>query len=230
MSTRIREVRLSLVWFERWNGVDFKQPFALDCLRTVDGYSAEFDSALKDTVLGPQAGQEIPAARLEPEALTPPWPVKGKRHKHWFWIYYLGKEPELLDGRFAFTKLTPFHTGFPADYKAKSQGLRLIADGYLYPHGIGLVLTLVLDLDHKPWPTGGVQTGVAAGQLIQSYYEEMFQVSWQGGAAEDQTATQRRRDCWNPCGNARLERGANAGSGVRDLSVWRRWCVGISTM
>jgi hypothetical protein len=179
--TRIREARVSFVWFERWGDIwGSTKPIAMEFLRSADGYTKEFDQAIKDTVTGPLADQEIPAARLEPDALTPPWPVQSD-YPHWFWIRYLGKAPQNVDGQLALSKLAPFHAGFPASIKPQSKWIGIIADGFVYPHGIGLVLTLILTLDRDQWPSGGVQSGVAARSALQAYNDELYNVAWNGG-------------------------------------------------
>jgi hypothetical protein len=182
--TRIREVRVSLVWFERWGDVwSSANPALLEFLRTSDGYQKEFDDAIQETVIAPLNGQPIPESRLQPTGLTPPWPIKqpkSKQYPHWFWVFYLGKEPQNVTGQLALSKLAPLHTGFNAKIKAQSKWLSLIADDFIYPHGIGLVVMVVLKLDAGDFPSGGVQSGVAMRSVLQACNDELYDVTWNG--------------------------------------------------
>jgi hypothetical protein len=183
--TRIRKVRVSFVWFERWGDVwSSVNPLLKEFLRTGDGYQKEFDDAIKETVIAPLNGQEIPDSRLESTALTPPWPVKqqpnSKKYPHWFWMFYLGKAPQNVTGQLALSKLAPFHVGFSAKIKPQSKWISLIADGFVYPHGVGLVLTVVLKLDTGDFPSGGVQTGVAMRSILHACNDELYDVTWNG--------------------------------------------------
>lgn len=183
--TRIREVRVSFVWFEQWGDVWSSASLTLkEFLRTGDGYQKEFDDAIKETVIDPLNGQQIPDSRLEPTALTPPWPIKqqptSKKYPHWFWVFYLGKEPRNVTGRLALCKLAPFHVGFDAKIKPQSKWIGAIADGFVYPHGVGLVLTVVLRLETGNFPAGGVQTGVAMRSILDACNNELYDLTWNG--------------------------------------------------
>ena len=179
MQTRIREVRLSFVRFERWGDIwSAANPIALELLRSADGYTKEFDQAIQDTVIGPLNDQPIPPSRLEPTALTPPWPITKPKYSHWFWVYYLGKNPENVDGQLALAKLAPFHTGFTATIKPHSKWIGAIADGFIYPYGVGLILTLVAYLDRDT--KGGLQSGLAMSKLLEASSEELYDITWNG--------------------------------------------------
>ena len=192
MPTRIREVRISLVWFERWGDVwSSANPALLEFLRTSDGYQKEFDAAIQETVIAPLNGQPIPESRLQPTGLTPPWPIKplksknltqpkAKNYPHWFWVFYLGKQPQNVTGQLALSKLAPFHSGLNARIKPQSKWLSLIADGFIYPHGTGLILTVVLKLDSGDFPSGGVQTPVAMRSVLEACNDELYDVTWDG--------------------------------------------------
>ncbi len=180
--TRIRETRISFIWFERLGDIwSSPSTIAMTFLRSADGYAKELDKAIKDTVSRPLADPEIQAPRLKAETLSLPWQVKQSKDPHWFWIHYLGKDPKNVDGQWALNKLTPFHTRFPISIKPHSKWIGIIADGFVYPHGIGLVLTLVLRFDRDPWPPGGVQSGDAARSALQAYYDELYKIAWNGG-------------------------------------------------
>ena len=189
--TRIREIRVSFVWFERWG--DIWSPVnatVKEFLRTGDGYQKEFDDAIKETVIGPLNGQEIPDSRLGPSGLTPPWPIKqqasSKKYPHWFWVFYLGKAPQNVSGQLALSKLAPFHVGFDAKVKPRSKWISVIADGFVYPHGTGLVLTVVVKLDSGDFPSSGVQTGVAMRNILQACNTELYDVTWNGKKTVEQ--------------------------------------------
>lgn len=180
--TRMQEVRISLVWFERWGDIwSAANPIAMEFLRTADAYQKKFDEVVQQTVLGPLDGKPIPESMLEATALTPPWPIRQSKHPQKFWIRYLGKNPENVDGQLALSKVAPFHIGFPVTIKPGRKTIGLIADGFIYPHGAGLILTLVLFLDRGTNPSGGVQPSTALDSALQAYNQEQFTVTRNGG-------------------------------------------------
>jgi hypothetical protein len=181
MSTRVREVRLSFVWFESWGNIwSVAQPIAMEFLSSADGYGKEFDQMISETVKTVLAGQEISKSRAEATALTPPWPFKKPEHQHRFWLHYLGKRPIEIDGKTALSKLAPFRTGFPATIRAQDKWIAPIADGFIYPHGFGLLLTVRLFFDRGPWPKDGVQTGVAVRNSLLACDEQLYEVTSSG--------------------------------------------------
>jgi hypothetical protein len=182
MSTRIREVRVSFIWFERWGDIwSSANPISMEFLRSPAAYSQEFGQMIEETVKALADGKEVPAARLEATGLTPPWPFKNLKYPQWFWVFYLGgKRPEQVDGASALRMVVPFRTGFPATIRAQRKAVALITDGFIYPHGIGLVLALRLFFDRAVWPKEGVQTSVAMRMALAASKEDLYNVAWNG--------------------------------------------------
>jgi hypothetical protein len=179
--TRIREIRASFVWFERWGDIwSEAKPAVKDFLRSAEGYAKELDQMIAETVKRVAAGQEIPASRLEATALTPPWPFRKPEYCHLFWKFYLGKDPAQIDGALALRKLAPFRTGFPATIRARKKWIAVMTDGFIYPHGMGLVLALRLTFDRGEWPKGGVQTGIAVRSALLACSDELYEATWNG--------------------------------------------------
>jgi hypothetical protein len=178
MSIRIRELRLSFIWFERWSHLwDPGPPIAMQFLRSAADYAKEFDQMIAETVL--MAGREPPAARMTPTALTPPWPFMNPNYKHYFWVHYLKTAPANVKGNQAFRKLVPFRTGVAAKISSDQSSIRVITDGFIYPHGVGLVLALRLFFDRGKWPAQGIalEQAVEGARLARS--EQEYEVAWQ---------------------------------------------------
>ncbi len=167
MSIRIREVRVSFVWFERWGDIwSAAAPIQMEFLRSAGGFAKEFDQRKQD-----------------PTSLTPPWPLKAPQYQHWFWYFYLGRDPKNLTGALALRKLTPLRAAIPAKIRAQNKWIAVMADGFIYPHCIALVPTLRLFFDREDWPQEGLQTGLAMQNVWLASNEELYEVTWNGAKA-----------------------------------------------
>lgn len=70
--------------------------------------------------------------------LTAPWPVPSR---HNFWRYYLQCDPLQMPPSQAWRFLVPFRQ-VPLKLRAATEGQRLSAEGFYYPFGMGLALTV----------------------------------------------------------------------------------------
>jgi hypothetical protein len=125
---RIHDVRLSFIWVKTFLDL-LKAPqlpaLPLSFLGRRSTYAHEFERAL--------AGQPVPGD------LTPPWPKTGK---HFFWTYYLKRRsPHHLSGNKAWSALVPLRGPVPATVALPDEGWRLTAESFVYPCGIGLVIS-----------------------------------------------------------------------------------------
>jgi hypothetical protein len=179
VSIQIHELRLSCAWFERWG--DLWSPgksIAMQFLREPNGYAREFNQMMSETVKLVQAGKPVPPARLTATALTPPWPYTTPQYRQWFWRYFLQNDPASLTGDEASQKLVPFRTRFPAKILSAKSWIRVIADGFIYPHGVGLVMTLRLYFDRGEWPAQGIALERAVQNAVVAYAHEKYDGAW----------------------------------------------------
>jgi len=74
-----------------------------------------------------------------PDGLHLPWPVNSEFN---FWNYYFeGRQLADVTGRQAWKALLPFRWLIPATVRADWLAGRVLAEGFFYPPGLGLVLT-----------------------------------------------------------------------------------------
>jgi hypothetical protein len=86
-----------------------------------------------------QRFEQVLHSRPAPGNLEPPWPKTGK---HFFWTYYLkGRPPTYVSGNKAWNALVPFRVAVPTTIKAPDEPWRFVLEAFLYPHGLGLVVT-----------------------------------------------------------------------------------------
>jgi hypothetical protein len=179
MSTQIRELRISFAWFERWGNIwSPDKPIAMEFLRSTAGYVQEFDRMMAETVQPAQEGKPVTPERQTAEALTPPWPFTTPQYRHWFWRYFLGSEPANLAGQNALQKVVPFRTRFPAKIVSGQPWIRVITDGFVYPHGVGLLITLRLYFDRGDWPAEGITLEKALQSAVDAYVQEKYECTW----------------------------------------------------
>ncbi len=184
MST-IRELRLSFTWFERWGDIwSGGKPIAMDFLRSASEYAKEFDRMMSETVQKVDAAEPVDASRLTATALNPPWPYTTPQYRHWFWRYFLRVEPGGLSGNDAFQNLVPFQTRFPARIRSAKGWIRILTDGFVYPHGTGLAVTLRLYFDRGAWPIQGIALEEAVQNAVEAFTREVYE-----GTREDGSGT-----------------------------------------
>jgi hypothetical protein len=206
---QIREIRVSFTWFELLpelaaDGSKGLLPF----FHSNAAWKAEFDTASKETVRlvqdwcarNPPSGSpeeraewrkrmaaELVIPRSAPGGVTPPWPFYEPNHRHWFWWYFLQEDPRYTTGERAWAHLIPFRTGFESSIRSTQPGTRVQLDGFLYPHGIGLMITLRLRLGDPDDPyAAGVTLPRAVKRVLSARADPIFQVE-RGGTTETRT-------------------------------------------
>ncbi len=167
MPTRIREVRITLAWFERLTGIwRAGAPVAMSFLQTPEAYAKQFESV---------------TAGGRGDTLTLPWPLESSQYRHWFWTYYLQRAPQTISGAEAFRQLVPLRSGFDCKMGCEKPWVSAIADAFYYPHGIGLVVTVKLFLDSDIWPKTGVSLETAVQKSIESWSDYQYNLTWASG-------------------------------------------------
>jgi hypothetical protein len=172
-SMTFQELRISFQWVEdRPDAAGWNQALPAAFLQSDADYANRFDAMLNGTSTG------------QPPALnfTPPWPTQPPLYPHFFWRFYLEEEPESVSGKHAFRKLVPFRTGFPVRLRTTDDDIRVIKDGFVFPHAIAVVLTLRLFLDQQPWPASGVTPTTALKRAIAAYRTDAYRLEWEDGS------------------------------------------------
>jgi hypothetical protein len=79
-----------------------------------------------------------------PITLELPWPAPAD--KHLFWRHYLnvtrGRRLDYVKSGVAWDRLVPLRVTLPCDITISSEPARVAAEGFFYPHGIALVVTV----------------------------------------------------------------------------------------
>jgi hypothetical protein len=141
VTIRVRQFRISLIWTEAFPFlVDGVTPVAAD--RAFLGRSSQYIKRFEEEQ------QRIRQVRYQRDALPPaihvPWPQPwGQR----FWMHYLGGTPPgRVSGAVAWNALIPFREKTADAVKARwLAGLGSVYhETFLYPHGLGFVLTVVV--------------------------------------------------------------------------------------
>ena len=117
----IKDLRLSFIWVET----------LFDMLRDAQPAGAPMAFLGRSHLYAAQFA-------AMPAGLGPPWP---KPSKHNFWRYYLQCDPFKMPASQAWRFLVPFRR-VPLSVRGATPALRVIAEGFYYPHGIGLIVTL----------------------------------------------------------------------------------------
>jgi hypothetical protein len=167
VSTRIQEVRIALIWFERLTSIwDAATPAAMAFLRSPADYALQFESA---------------GSKGAGETLSRPWPVGTQKYQHWFWTYYLPVAPNSLRGADAFRLQVPLRSGFNGKIACEKPWITAIPDAFFYPHGVGLVVTLKLFLDRDIWSKKGASLETAVQKSIEAYTDYQYELTWDSG-------------------------------------------------
>lgn len=80
-------------------------------------------------------------------ALATPWPIDSDRGVHWFWHYYLQKQPaDAVQPDLAWRRLVPLRV---ASYQLKPPApeIRASLETYAYPHGNAAIVSVTVDAD-----------------------------------------------------------------------------------
>jgi hypothetical protein len=144
-----------------------------------------------ETVLGPLAGDDSIASTPRPFAiydteyaeyfdartgdLTPPWPAYGVQG---FWHEYMElRQLGDVSGKIAYKQLVPLRVGNAVRAAPAFEGATFLSEGFVYPWGSALVLTLrdrrdrtglrdpiadLLRLRHDPW----LRTGTESDEVL----------------------------------------------------------------
>jgi len=162
------DVRASFIWSE----TDFSllsvppPPAPMAFLGQPVAYGDRFKQLLQAT--SPNAGLDLP------------WVAKSRPH---FWRNYLRlDDPHQMPAGQAWRFVVPFRQRVPLKITAAKSGQRIVAEGFYYPHGTALVIT-VTDRTSQPMPDG-----VQAICDLRSH--DKFTLEGAGGAARslDQVA------------------------------------------
>ncbi len=78
----------------------------------------------------------------DPDGLTLPWPKPAGDH---FWTFYLQRRPGNVSGGKAWEAFVPFRLKLDLSVSAPWLPARVVAEGYYYPHGYGLVVTFQVE-------------------------------------------------------------------------------------
>ncbi len=134
MTVRVENLRMSLIWCETLPSMILDEPAAGGAIHTGVGSEVAYGQ-LFDSLHRGAAG---------PVALSLPWLTY---EYNYFWFYYLEQiHAERLSGRDGWKQLTPFRERV---FKTAGGDWGLLAEGYYYPFGIALVLTLDARMDRE---------------------------------------------------------------------------------
>jgi hypothetical protein len=182
----VEAIRASFAWIEPTLDLLAEQPLSNAPMRFLgrdDTFGAQFELA--------QQGRQ-------PNGLQPPWP---KPAGQLFWTRYLeGLEPGSVRGAGSWRGLVPLRLRLAASFELAQLPLAVFTEGFLYPHGVGLGITVeltarkpietvidaLIDLQQKRqlWPPGAqapggsLKLGEYAAQCLSKLRADAF-----GGAA-----------------------------------------------
>jgi len=126
----VEAVRVSFAWIQPKLDLLAEQPLPNAPMRFLgrdDTFGAQFELA--------QNGQQ-------PNGLEPPWP---KPAGQLFWTHYLeGSEPGSIRGTESWRALVPLRLKLAAYFELPQLKLTVFTEGFLYPHGLGLGITVEL--------------------------------------------------------------------------------------
>jgi hypothetical protein len=172
--SRVKELRISLVWMETTPSLVRAAPppdAPLRALGRAGTYHQAFD-----------------ASRTREGRLEPPWPKRkeGKRGEHYFWYHYLEKSPpDQVKTGTLWKNLVPLRSRVDASVsevvvlppasdrmrRGVDRGVvRLRAEGFHYPHGIGLIVTITVkgDLDLRN----------AVATAVRARTKQLYEIEW----------------------------------------------------
>jgi hypothetical protein len=136
MAVRIDRFKLSLIWSETVLDLLKDRPPNAPMLFLGRNYTygPHFADAVKEQAV-------MRKANLRPTGeLQPPWPEPVG---HRFWMYYLQRRTlDDVKGQEAWDALVPFRIRPRFNIQANAPIDRVLAEGFAYPHGYALVLTL----------------------------------------------------------------------------------------
>ena len=159
---RIQSLRISFIWAEVDVNLTENPVFPhaqYKFLRNSSAYAATFN--------------DIQTEQMD---LIPPWDNLAGQH---FWYYYLEQPKKtLLDGQKAWKSLIPFRKKIPLKAVPKPGIYLYSVEGFFYPYGSGLVITVNLGSDE------GLPLKDCAQMALKVKHEEEFDVTWQGGTPE----------------------------------------------
>lgn len=214
MGIWIKEFRLSFIWFERLStlldGSVLTAPMAF--LGAPDTFVKAFNDAREETigVVEKYRAQNPTPSPADPDyprlmkawrkafyqhvnpllaastALMPPWPYLEANYTHYFWLYYLRRNPNKIDGEIAWQYFVPLRTGFSAKIKASRPRDRVLVDGLLYPHGIAVIIMLGLQPEHGTGddPESGMTLHRAVQRAVDARSKDSYDVRWDNGTPE----------------------------------------------
>jgi hypothetical protein len=135
MSPQVADVRLTLIWAETNLALlaAAAKPAPLGALGRAATYAYLFDALRR---------AEVPAGA--PESLALPWPAPRAAQR--FWRAYLnvgrGRMLTAVEGADAWKQLVPLRGPLPCEITIPDQRVRVTAEGFYYPHGIALAVTV----------------------------------------------------------------------------------------
>ena len=174
---RVKELRISLVWMETTPSLVRAAPppdAPLRALGRAGTYQQAFD-----------------ASRTREGRLEPPWPKRkeGKRGEHYFWYHYLEKNaPDQVKAARLWGNLVPLRSRVGASVSevvvppgsgrttraAPARAVvRLRGEGFHYPHGVGLIVTMTIK--------GDLALRDAVGTAVRARTRPLYEVDWNDG-------------------------------------------------
>jgi|GEM_PF-1953422 len=172
---KVADVRVTLIWTET-NLALLADPqpkgAPLAGLGREALYARLFEESLRGTAV--------------PADLEPPWPNRAGTQR--FWRSYLkigrGKTLSALPGGSAWRYLVPFRRRVPCTVTIPGiDGVRLLVEGFYYPHGTALVVTI-----HATWPEASPRDLLLASGFLHDVVTgaRLVSVTWPPGAAQSQ--------------------------------------------
>jgi hypothetical protein len=122
-----------------------------------------------------------------PDGLHLPWPVNARFN---FWNYYFeGRQLAEVTGRQAWKALLPFRWLIPATLQADWLAGRILAEGFFYPHGLGLILTI------------SCSRSLSLAEMVETGFQirqrEPFEIEWADHSQESLKCDQFANKCLN---------------------------------
>jgi hypothetical protein len=135
-SIQLHDVRLSLIWTTTFSDLLCNPPSPdapMAFLGRRSMYAEKFEQIL--------------AAPKKSRGWAAPWPPSGRIH---FWTYYLKLRcPHTLSGNTAWNALVPLRTELPIKVRADDMPGRFMLEGFAYPFGIGLIISVYCQDTYK---------------------------------------------------------------------------------
>lgn len=165
MPPSVTDFRLSFVW-SQFNGDLLQEPQP----------AAPFAFLGRKSAYAERFGSIMRYDGTDPDGLTPPWPHRPGKH---FWSMYLDRKPQALDPWKAWKSMVPVRTRQVASVGASWLPGSLDVEGFLYPHGFGIMVTANLRTSGSPW---GLEELVDLAWDVRS--DEKFEVALGDGSVD----------------------------------------------